>query len=369
MIRHAVILAGGSGTRLWPASTQKHPKQLLELVQGQSLFAMTLQRAVGLGIEGFICVVTHRDHAQAIARECENVLKERRFPLGRVLVLPEPESRNTAPAIAFAAAVLQKAGSPADTLLVMPADHTISPLTVFAEDVDRAAVLAEKSWLVTFGIPPASPETGYGYVESAGPLPGGFEVGKFKEKPDAETARLFIEQGNHYWNSGMFAFRIDTFLEELDKHSPEVAAGFRSLALPEIPAAASAGHPLSFPAGEAIEQVYRAVPSISVDYAVMEHSRRSAVVPARFAWSDVGSWDVVAEMFASQTASGSGQQVVSVEAEGNFVFSDIPVALAGVQDLVVVVKNGVLLICRKGRTQLVRDVVQRLKNSNDQELL
>lgn len=370
MVKHAVILAGGVGTRLWPASIQKHPKQFLQLVQGESLFALTLRRAIRLKIEGLICVVTHRDHAEAIARECGEVLRAEPFPSSRIIVAAEPEGKNTAPAIAYACALLQRAGSPADTLIVMPADHSIAPFPVFAEDVDEAARLAEQDWLVTFGIPPERPETGYGYIEVADNLDPGFRVRKFKEKPDEATARSFIARGNHYWNSGMFAFRVGRFLEELNTHAPEVARPFLDASLPEIPPRSSTDDsPTLLPAGEQIEDIYRATPSISIDYAVMEHSDRSAAVPARFSWSDVGSWDVVAELFGSELEECQAGHLIPVQSEGNFVLSDLPVALAGVKDLIVIVKNGAVLVCQKGKSQLVKDVVQILKDAERSDLL
>jgi mannose-1-phosphate guanylyltransferase/mannose-6-phosphate isomerase len=370
MVRHAVILAGGAGTRLWPASTRKHPKQFLRLGRGQSLFAMTLQRAIGLGINGTICVVTHRDHAEAVVQESVEVLQGENFPPGRVLVLAEPEGRNTAPAIAYACTVLRRSGSGADTLIVMPADHIIEPLSVFAEDVGRAALLAEQGWLVTFGIPPQRPETGYGYIETAEPLDPGFRVRKFKEKPDEATARSFIAQGNHYWNSGMFAFRADRYLEELQTHTPEVARVFLETSIPEVPRkGAKAEAPVLVPTDTALEAAYGKSPSISIDYAVMEHSERSAVVPGGFSWSDVGSWDVVAELSGSEPQAGSVGSPVVVEANNNYVLSDLPVALAGVEDLIVVVKNGTVLICRRGKSQLTKNVVQILEEQDRTDLL
>lgn len=370
MVKHAVILAGGVGTRLWPASIQQHPKQFLQLVQGQSLFTMTLRRAIRLEIEGFICVVTHSDHADGIARECGEVLREEPFPSSRVIVLAEPAGKNTAPAIAYACTVLKRAGSPSDTVIVLPADHTIEPLSVFAEDVRKAGRLAEQGWLVTFGIPPERPETGYGYIEVADKIDPGFRVRKFKEKPDEASARSFLSQGNHYWNSGMFAFRTDRFLEELDKHAPEVARSFLMASLPEIPQHSPIGNtPIMLPVGKQIEDIYRKTPSISIDYAVMERSGACAMVPARFSWSDVGSWDVVAELFGSELEKRQAEHLITVEAEENFVLSDIPVALAGVKDLIVIVKNGAVLVCKRGKSQLVKDVVQTLKDTERSDLL
>jgi mannose-1-phosphate guanylyltransferase/mannose-6-phosphate isomerase len=375
VVKHAVILAGGAGTRLWPASTKKNPKQFLRLGGKQSLFAMTLQRAIGLGIEGMICIVTHKDHAQGIVDECGEVMREANFPAERIWVLAEPEGRNTAPAITYAAILLQQSASVGDTMIVLPADHLIEPLSVFIADVGKAARLAEQGWLVTFGIPPKGPETGYGYIETAEELDPGFRVRKFKEKPDEATAKAFLAQGNHYWNSGMFAFRVDRYLEELQSHALDVAAAFQQAVLPQdFPATAkqpvsTSSVPVLIPADQALEAVYQRSPAISIDYAVMEHSERSAVVPAEFSWSDIGSWDVVAELVASASESEEGANIITVESGDNFVLSDLPVALAGVQDLIVVVKNGTVLVCRKGKSQLVKDIVQILKEEDSSDLL
>ena len=370
MVKHAVILAGGAGTRLWPASTRKHPKQFLRLGQGQSLFVMTLRRAIGLGIEGYVCVVTHRDHAEGIVEECMGVLREEGFPPSRVLILAEPEARNTAPAIAYACALLQRIGPSKQTLIVMPADHVIEPLSVFAADVGKASRLAERGWLVTFGIPPDRPETGYGYIEAGEAIDPGLKVRTFKEKPDEATARSFIVQGNHYWNSGMFAFRADRYLEELQAHTPEVARVFLEASLPDVSRHGSkSAAAVLVPADKGVEAVYEKCSSISIDYAVMEHSERCAVIPAGFSWSDVGSWDVVADLAASQPKGGQAESLIAVDASNNFVLSDLPVALAGVEDLIVVVKNGTVLICRKGRSQLVKNIVQTLTEQDRTDLL
>jgi mannose-1-phosphate guanylyltransferase/mannose-6-phosphate isomerase len=370
LVKHAVILAGGSGTRLWPASTRKHPKQFLRLAEGQSLFTMTLRRAIRLQIEGYICVVTHQDHAEEIEQECAEVLREEDFPPGRVVVLAEPEARNTAPAIAYACVQLRRAGSAEESLIVMPADHVIEPLSVFAGDVGRAASLAEQDWLVTFGIPPDRPETGYGYIEADEALDPGFKVRKFKEKPDEATARSFIAQGNHYWNSGMFAFRADRYLEELQAHMPDLARLFLETPLSDVaPREANKAAPLLVPADRALAAAYRKSPAISIDYAVMEHSEHSAVVPAGFSWSDVGSWDVVSDLFGAEPEEGGAGSPVVVDSNNNYVLSDLPVALAGVEDLIVVIKNGAVLICRKGKSQAVKEVVELLKKDDRSDLL
>jgi mannose-1-phosphate guanylyltransferase len=193
---------------------------------------------------------------------------------------------------------------------------------------------------------------------------------KFKEKPDEATARSFLAQGNHYWNSGMFAFRADRYLEELSQHAPKVSRPFLEVAVADAAEhSATTKKTVLIPVGESIESCYGKAPSISIDYAVMEHSERCAAVPASFTWSDVGSWDVVAELFGSEAQETGKGGPITVDAAGNFVLSDLPVALAGVSDLIVVVKNGTVLVCRRGRSQLVRDIVQILKDDDRSDLL
>jgi mannose-1-phosphate guanylyltransferase len=236
--------------------------------------------------------------------------------------------------------------------------------------VNKAAVLAEQDWLVTFGIPPEGPETGYGYVEAGAQLDPGFRVRKFKEKPDTATARLFLAQGSHYWNSGMFAFRSDRYLKELDRHAPEVARAFTEVSpAKSMRQSTTDASPVVLPVDEALKTVYGKSPSISIDYAVMEHSERCAVVPAGFSWSDVGSWDVVAELFGAELEARGADSCLTVDSKDNFVLSDLPVALVGVQDLIVVVKNGIVMVCRKGKSQQVKDVVESLKEENRTDLL
>ncbi len=366
MIEHVAILAGGSGTRLWPASRARRPKQLLDLGGGESLFAATLRRALALQAPGWILVVTHREQVAAMEAACRQAASPG-VPGRGILVVPEPQGRNTAPAIALACLLLEGSGAAGDRLLALPADHRIEPAAAFCRDTERAAALAAGGHLVTYGIPPARAETGYGYIEAGESLEEGLRVVRFTEKPDRRTAEEFLRGGRHYWNSGMFAFRVDVFLRELGEHAPQVAAALATLRRKaRLPEAAKQGEApvavLAAPPG--LERAYAQVPGISVDYAVMEHSRRAAVVPATFSWSDVGSWDEVAALYAE----GSGR-VIAVQAQGNFVHTDVPVALAGVEDLLVVVRDGAVLVCRRGESQLVRQVVERIRSEGPQELL
>lgn len=362
MLQHAVILAGGSGTRLWPASTGRFPKQFLDLGKGQTLFMMTLLRALSLGLKGDILIVAHRDQIPEIEKQCGRIAEIAPPGSNKVLIIPEPEAKNTAPAIALAACALKSRGEAESILLILPADHSIDPPGAFAADVQKAFHLAGQGYLVTFGITPIRAETGYGYIEVGEPLKWGFKVKRFKEKPDVKRAGEFMQSGTHYWNSGMFAYRAGTLLKELENHSPEVA-------LPFLEAdfnfqAAAGGEAVIFSDPEAATRVYAQIPSISVDYALMEKSKHSAMVQASFNWSDIGSWDEVSRLFG-----GESEQVFSIASEKNFVYSDLPVALGGVEDLLVVVKNGVVLIAGRGRSQLVKEIVSQVRSRGREELL
>jgi mannose-1-phosphate guanylyltransferase/mannose-1-phosphate guanylyltransferase/mannose-6-phosphate isomerase len=357
MVEHVVILAGGSGTRLWPASRASFPKQFLAFKGKKSLFQATLERSQALDPEGSIIVVTHESQIPLIAEQWKGVTASKTH---RRVILPEPMARNTAPALAYAAAFLKAEGRGNTSFIALPSDHIIDPVDSFRRDVEKASELAAAGWLVTFGIPPRGPETGYGYVETGGEQPPGFRVTSFHEKPDLETAASYLQAGNFYWNSGMFTFPVDLFLEEMNGFCPEIVQAFEDLSI-ELKSSNSIYQPSDL---KVVRSIYERLPSISVDYALMEKSRKTSLVKTSFEWSDVGSWDEV-----SRFVSGEGVDVIGVEAKGNFVYSDIPVALAGVENLIVVIKDGVALVCEKGASQLVRDTVDEIKKRGRKELL
>jgi mannose-1-phosphate guanylyltransferase/mannose-6-phosphate isomerase len=349
MVRHVLIMAGGAGTRLWPASRSDTPKQFLDLGKGRSLFQEALIRSLALGIDGEIIVVTHESQADDIARHGTPLITTGH----RMTILSEPTARNTAPAIAYAMALLEARGQGEAPVLVLASDHLIRPPERFADDVRKASLLAERGKLVVFGVPPTRPETGYGYVEAGEKEGPGLSVRSFHEKPDEDTAADYLAAGRFYWNSGMFAFTPARFLAELRNHAVEVATPFdENTRWPE--AGTSPVHAIA--PSDAIRGIYERLPAISVDYAVMEQSSSVAMVPASFEWSDVGSWDEVARL-----AAEGGGAALSVEAQDNFVYADVPVALAGVRDLIVVVHRGVVMICQKGSSQLVKDLVLKAR--------
>jgi len=363
VVKHIVIMAGGAGTRLWPASRKALPKQFLDLGTGTSLFVATLKRAASLDIAGCLLVVTHADQAEIIREQVDLYRRlHGDFP-APIVVLAEPEARNTAPALAYAACFLKSLGAGKESFLVQTADHNIEPEPVFAADVEDASRLAEAGYLVTFGITPTRAETGYGYIEAGEPAGSrGREVARFREKPDRAAAEGFLAKGGFYWNSGMFVFGLESFLTGLETATPEVVSPFAGL--PQAPPLPSTGEVAVVEVTEQLRQIYAQLPSISIDYALMEKHPRCAMVKASFAWSDVGSWDETARLFP-----GGSEATFASGSENCFVYSDLPVALAGVEDLIVIVKNGVVLVARKGESQRVKELVEQVKQAGKDKLL
>lgn len=360
MQSNAIILAGGSGTRLWPASTQSRPKQFMvfEAPDGtqRSLLEQTVLRAAA-AVSGVILIVTHKSQVPDTRTVVGGLDTS---TAARLRILAEPEAKNTAPAIALAAQFLNAEGHNAEPALVLAADHIIPDIAAFADAANQAATLAESGVLVTFGIQPTRPDTGFGYIEVGEPLSGaggalggaqntlgGYHVAAFREKPDQATAEEYLASGRFKWNSGMFCFTPELFSAELATHAPEVAGAFERVDVDDDKALAAA---------------YGDVARISVDYAVFERTTKAAVLPVDFVWSDVGSWDEAARF------PGAGE-VFAVESDNNFVFADVPVALCGVEDLIVVKQAGRLLVCRKGKSQLVKELVGQLQQLGRTDLL
>ncbi len=365
MIDSVVILAGGIGQRLWPASTQKRPKQFIDPGNGMSLMQASVSRAAALGDGPPIVVVTHTDHVpgavEQIAALGEAVAR-------RVTILPEPAGRNTAPAVAYATEYLEREGLVDGTVLVLAADHLISPQDRFASDVHDAVTIAVEDYLVVFGIKPTRPETGYGYIEAGDPHGPGALVRSFREKPELMVAEKYVKSGRYFWNSGMFVFRGRVYHEELAEYAPEIRTGFANFSEPFI-FQEHQGVRVAEIADE-LEEVYRRMPKISVDYAVMENSRRAAMVEVGFEWSDVGSWDELSKVNSGEAPKGAGELVFQAACgTNNYVLSELPVAICGLDNVMVVVRNGMVLVCRKGASQLVRDIVTQIERSGHDELL
>ncbi len=370
MCTDVLILAGGSGERLWPVSNTKKPKQFMALADGESFLQAAILRAAALDIEGDICIVTRKDWADLVVADVRALADT--FAMGdllsKVIVMCEPCGKNTAPAIAWTSLYLLslKRTKPVN-ILMMASDHIIKPLDSFIADVQTAAWHAERNNLVSFAIPPTSPATGYGYIKAVAPVDcsldnatPSFKIETFREKPDATTAKNYLADGHYYWNSGIYAFRADFFLSELAIHSSETSRAFDSLGTVGI---SGTGATIEIRDGirvmtayPGLDEAYLAAPSISIDYAVSEKCANSVTVRATFLWDDVGTWDSLAKY--SDTLP---HDTVAVDSRNCYVHSDIPVALCGVEDLVVVIENGKALVSRKGETNLVKDALSLLK--------
>jgi len=350
-----VILAGGAGERFWPASRERRPKPFLRVGEGRTLLAASLARARRAAGPGRVWVVCGAEHAPAIRAAS-------RLPAGRVLA--EPARRNTALAIAYAAARVARE-DPDAVLAVLPADHLIPDERAFAAAIHRAArAAAEAGAIVTLGVRPTRPDTGYGYLRLGAPagsrFPGLHRVARFVEKPDAARARRFLRSGGFLWNAGIFVFGARTLLREVEACAPELWPALAPLvAAPRVPG------------GRLLARCYRAAPSLPIDVAVMERSRRVWTLPVAFRWSDVGTWSSLAALLGVGPGQSRlvGGELLYDERGGNLVWGQRSVALLGVEGLAVIDAGDVLMITKLERSPDVRRIVAALKARRRKDVL
>lgn len=345
-----VILSGGTGTRLWPLSRESYPKQFWPLVSERTMLQETAARAIGPGFAPPV-VVCNEAHRFLVAEQ----LRAANIAPGRILL--EPAGRNSAPAIA-AAALLVHAEDPGAVLWIMAADAAIGDVPALHRALDLALVAARAGRIVTFGMRPTAPETGYGYIELGAELPGApgvSAVARFVEKPDAAKAADFLAGGRHLWNSGMFVATAATLLAELKAHAPKVV---------EAVEGAMRGIAADLDFHRLAKEPFLAAPSISIDYAVMERTDRAAVVPASIGWSDLGSWAALWEAAPARDATGNVAvgAVAVVDSRGCYVRSEgVLTGVVGLEDMIVVTTDDAVLVAPRARAQDVKLLVDRLR--------
>ena len=347
---YAVIMAGGQGTRFWPRSRRKRPKQLLNIVGSESMIRQTVDRLVPLVQPRDVYVVTGKDHMEELVRHVSDV------PAGNILA--EPEGRNTAPCIGLAAMLLKKK-DPGGVMVVLPSDHVILDKEGFVETLKFAADAAGRGdYIITLGMKPDRPETGYGYIKTgirheATGRRDIFKVESFVEKPDKKTAEEYVKSGQYLWNAGMFVFKVSTILKAIETHMPELYTGLLRLE----PFLGTGGQE------KALSEIYGSLPSVSVDYGIMEKADNVLVIPADFGWNDVGSWTAIDDLLPrDEHGVVAHAEHISIDTRDCIVYSPKKlVATIGVSNLIVVETDDALLICDKSRAQDVKKVVEILE--------
>ena len=349
-----VLLSGGVGSRLWPVSRESHPKQFQPLAGELSMLQETLKRTTGLD-ESAPVVVCNEEHRFMVAEQLRQVNLE-----ASALIL-EPVGRNTAPAVALAA-LYAVADDPDALLLVLPADHVIQDVEAFVAAVGKAVPLAQQGRLMTFGVVPSSPETGYGYIKCGESLDGDlYDLERFVEKPDAPTAEAYLESGSYLWNSGMFLLGAAAYLEELKSHAPEILSCCQD-------AMQSANRDMDFVRPE--PAIFDGCPSDSIDYAVMENTERGGVVSLDCGWSDVGAWSALWDVSArDKEGNASRGDVILDNCKDSYFYSDSRlVAATGVNGLVVVETADAVLVADRDKVQDVKRIVNQLKAQDRPEV-
>jgi len=344
---NAVIMAGGSGTRLWPLSTATFPKQFLPLPNGKSMIQESLARVSSLVSPDHVWVVTGRSMAELVHEHLPSI------PVSHILA--EPMGRNTSAAVAWAAATLAKQ-DPQAIMAMLTADHAITNVETFNAALRLGAKLAEQGYIVTLGIKPTAPETGYGYIRYANPLTEGYGLQafygeRFVEKPNLETARKYLQDGHYVWNSGMFVWSVETILTELHAHLPELARKVDTI----VDAMGTLREQL------VLDELWPTLPSISIDYGVLEKTKNLVVIPVDIGWNDVGNWEQYGSLFPADAqgvrAFGNQQALGS---QNIFVYNTTPrqVFTIGLEDVIVVEMEDKTVICHKDAVQRVKELAE-----------
>ncbi len=345
----AIILAGGSGSRLWPLSREMYPKQLLSIDGEMSLLQSTFLRLNKLIPAKDILSITNVKHYSDVKLQLNKLNAEN-------VVLAEPLGKNTAPAIACSLEYFNQNSTEDDVVIIVPSDHLVKDSDAFIATVNDGLKLAKKGYIVTFGIKPTYPETGYGYIKTAQALECGFKVERFVEKPDINTAKKYLEDGNYFWNGGIFMAKISVLMNEFAKLAPEIYANLSSLELNNC---------------SKIEySVYENMPSISIDYAIMEKSDKIALVKLKSDWNDLGSWQSLYDV-KEKDADGNviTGKVVTNNVKNSFIYSQKElVAVSGLEDIILVETEDAIMACKRDESQDVKKLFEKLKESDTTKL-
>lgn len=343
---YGIILAGGSGSRLWPLSRELYPKQLLNIISDKSLLQSTFERLTHCMQNENILSITNTKHAPNVKMQildfCESPV-----------VLSEPVAKNTAPAIALATKYIMQKTSDDPVILVVPSDHLIKDNEKFVSTVKKGEKLAEEGYIVTFGIKPDYPETGYGYINTLKPLETGYKVKEFVEKPNLETAKKYLKEGTYFWNSGIFMFKASTMMKEIEKFTPDIAKISNSV---------------DFTKSKDIPFIeFDKMPSISIDYAIMEKSDKIALITLESDWNDLGSWQSIYDVSnKDENNNVFVGHVIDEGSKNSFVYASSKlVTTIGLEDTVIVETEDAILACKKDRTQDVKKIYETLKKQND----
>lgn len=349
----ALIMAGGAGTRFWPASRASQPKQFLQIAGKRSMLQLTVDRLLPLIPISNIYIVTAASQVPLAQQHLPALSPEN--------IIIEPFGMNTAPCIALSVEYLKQRSSPDTTMIVLPADHVIRDTAAFHKALQKADAAAQKQSLITFGIVPDYPATGYGYIEAGAALEEGLHaVTRFKEKPDRASAESFLKQGNFFWNSGMFCWSIAAIEAAFNAHLPEVSKLCGQVSERWIQDGNSAD----------ISDIYQKMPRLPIDIGIMEKAESRFVIPVDLGWSDVGSWKALADISpADENGNYSAHEYLALNAKGNFIHSKKFTALIGVHNLCVVETEDAILVCPKELSEEVKKVVDHLKDGKREELL
>lgn len=338
----AIILAGGSGSRLWPLSREMFPKQLISLDNGESLLQQTFKR-LNKNIDAKdIVTITNVKHYQDVKLQLNKINPKN-------IVLSEPVGKNTAPAIAAGCEYIRQKNNTDDVVIILPSDHLIKNTGAFWQTIDMAMPAAENGFIVTFGVEPDYPETGYGYIKTKNQYENGYIVEKFVEKPDIETAKQYLKTGGYFWNSGIFMGKISTFLNEFAQYTPEIYNNLNDLNFTE-------GNKISY-------SVYEKMPSISVDYAIMEKSSKISLVKLKSDWNDLGSWQSLYNVRGKDENGNvlSGSVVVD-NVKNSFIYSQKNiVAVSGLENVILVETEDAIMACKRNESQSVKNLYEQLK--------